>query len=236
MNCYYFLSHCCTVATLHVCSHVRIVSCLQMRNVHYVRAFLSFDWSVCMYPGCMGSRKSQMSMLSLSEPLTIWKSSNCRLYTEYECSCHKSKRNHQSWPLLKLTSQNPIHTIPDCTLIQGHSSRYSRCSGHWIIIILAGFGARLLNSSCFISNYTRNDHNRYKILIFLGGVPPDPHSWCALHAYIISSYIIQALAMGSIENCFLQVCNTTTKGTAMCTTVTEPTRIFLTCVMSRVEW
>ena len=32
-----------------------------------------------------------------------------------------------------------------------------------------------------------------------------------------SAYIIQALAMGSTENCFLQVCNTTTKGTAMCT-------------------
>ena len=30
-----------------------------------------------------------------------------------------------------------------------------------------GFGARLLNSSCFISNYTRNDHNRCKILILL---------------------------------------------------------------------
>jgi len=52
-----------------------------------------------------------MSMLSSYEPLTIWKSSNCRLYTVFECSCDKSKRNHQSRPLLKLTSQNPIYTI-----------------------------------------------------------------------------------------------------------------------------
>ena len=112
------------------------ISCLQMRNVHYVSAFLSFDWSVCMYPGCTESRKSQMSILSSNEPLTIWKSSNCRPYTASECSCGKSERNHQSWPLLKLTSQNPIHTVPDCTLIQGHRSRCSRCSCHWIIIIL----------------------------------------------------------------------------------------------------
>jgi len=35
----------------------------------------------------MGSRKSQMSMLSSSELLTIWKSSNWRLFTRYECSC-----------------------------------------------------------------------------------------------------------------------------------------------------
>ena len=91
MNSYYCLSHCCTVATLHVCSHVHIVSCLQMRNVHYVRASLSFDWSVCMYPGCTGCRKSQMSMLSSCEPLTIWKSSNCRPYTTSECSCDKVK-------------------------------------------------------------------------------------------------------------------------------------------------
>ena len=80
-----------------------------------------------------------------------------------------------------------------------------------------GFGARLLNSSWFISNYTRNDHNRCKILPLLEGVPPDPRSWCALHAYFISAYIIQALAMGSTDNYFLQVCNTiTTKGTVMC--------------------
>jgi len=34
-----------------------------MRNVYYVRGFLAFDWLVCMDPGGMGSRKSQMSML-----------------------------------------------------------------------------------------------------------------------------------------------------------------------------
>ena len=38
-----------------------------------------------------------------------------------------------------------------------------------------------------------------------------------IHTYFISAYIIQALAMGSTENCFLQVSNTTTKGIAMCT-------------------
>ena len=65
--------------------------CVQMRNVRYARGFLSFDWSVWM-----GSRRSQMSMLSSLELLTIWKSSNC---TQDECSCDKrSKRNHQSWP------------------------------------------------------------------------------------------------------------------------------------------
>ena len=137
-----------TGATLHVYSHLHItwircinttsnlyILCLQMRNVNYVSAFLSFDWSVCMYPGCTGSRKSQMSILSSSEPLMIWKSSNCRLRTALECSCDKCKRNHQSWALLQLKSQNSIHTIPDCTLIQSHSSRYSRCSeslSYWV--------------------------------------------------------------------------------------------------------
>ena len=40
------------------------------------------------------SRKSQMSMLPSYEPLTIWKSSNCRLFTRFECPCDKSRRNH----------------------------------------------------------------------------------------------------------------------------------------------
>jgi len=30
-----------------------------------------FDQSFCMYPGCKGSRKSEMSMLPSYEPLTI---------------------------------------------------------------------------------------------------------------------------------------------------------------------
>jgi len=74
------------------------IVCLQKRNVCYVRAFFSFDWSVSIGPGGTGSRKSQMSMLSSNEPLTIWKSSNCRPYTAPECSCDKRKRSHQSWP------------------------------------------------------------------------------------------------------------------------------------------
>ena len=50
----------------------------------------------------MGSRKSQTSMLSSREPLMIWKSSNCRLCTESECSCDKrSERN---------ISHGPCHT------------------------------------------------------------------------------------------------------------------------------
>ena len=132
------------------------------------------------------------------------------LTTSTELCSTKEWKIYTSPP--KLTSQNPIHTIPDCTLIQGHRSRYSRCSGHWTIIIL---GLVLGCWTIHVSSQIINDHNRRKIL--LGGVPPDPHNWCALHAYIISAYIIQALAMGSTNNCSLQVCNTTTKGTAMCT-------------------
>ena len=50
-----------------------------------------------MSPGGTGSRKSQMSMVSSSEPLTIWKSSICRLLTQCECSCDKQVRiNDQS--------------------------------------------------------------------------------------------------------------------------------------------
>ena len=52
----------------------------------------------CMSPGGTGSRKSQMSMVSSSEPLTIWKSSICRLLTQSECSCDKQVRIiSQSW-------------------------------------------------------------------------------------------------------------------------------------------
>ena len=75
---------------------VSIILCPE--NVCYVMT-LSFDWSVCMSPGGTGSRKSQMSMVSSSEPLTIWKSSICRLLTDSECSCDKQVRiNDQSWP------------------------------------------------------------------------------------------------------------------------------------------
>ena len=56
------------------------------------------------------------------------------LTTSTELCSMKQWKIYTSLP--KLASQNPIHTIPDCTLIQGHRSRYSRCSGHWIIIIL----------------------------------------------------------------------------------------------------
>ena len=55
-------------------------------DVYYVRSFVSFDWSACMSPGGTGSRKSQMSMVSSLEPLTIWKSSICRQLTESKCS------------------------------------------------------------------------------------------------------------------------------------------------------
>ena len=77
---------------LHVHRQICIVLCLQTRNVCYVMTFLSFDGSVCMSPGGAGSRKSQMSIVSSSEPLTIWKSSNCRLNTRSECSCEKQVR------------------------------------------------------------------------------------------------------------------------------------------------
>ena len=58
------------------------------------KGFLSFliDKSVCMNPGCVGCTKSQMSMLSSYERLMIWKSSNCRLSTVFECSCGKSNK------------------------------------------------------------------------------------------------------------------------------------------------
>ena len=110
---------------------IRIQSRIQLQ----ICAHRVCTYYVLIYEFASGT-KSQMSMLPSYEPLTIWKSSNCRPYTESKCSCDKSKRKHQSWPLLKLKSQNPIHTIPDCNLIQNHRSRYSRCSGHWIIIVL----------------------------------------------------------------------------------------------------
>ena len=70
------------------------IMCLQKRNVCYVRAFFSFDWSVSIGPGGTGSRKSQMSMLSSCELLTIWKSSNCSLNTLPECSCDRNRSHH----------------------------------------------------------------------------------------------------------------------------------------------
>ena len=78
---------------LHVCMYVYellLISVILCPD--YVRFFLSFDWSVCMSPGGTGSRKSQMSMVSSFEPLTIWKSSICRPYTPLECSCDKQVR------------------------------------------------------------------------------------------------------------------------------------------------
>jgi len=44
------------------------------------------------FVGGTASRKSQMSMLSPYELLTIWKSSNCRPYITLKRSCDKSKR------------------------------------------------------------------------------------------------------------------------------------------------
>ena len=59
---------------------------------------MNVTYYLCSSVVYIGSRKSQMSMLSSREPLTIWKSSNCRLGTTLECFCDKSKENYQSWP------------------------------------------------------------------------------------------------------------------------------------------
>ena len=74
---------------VYICIYI---ACLQIKNVYYVRAFFSFDWSVSMGPGGTGSKKSQMSMLSSCELLTIWKSSNWSLNTLPECSYSNKKK------------------------------------------------------------------------------------------------------------------------------------------------
>ena len=68
---------------------IRIQSRIQLQ----ICAHRVCTYYVLIYEFASGT-KSQMSMLPSYEPLTIWKSSNCRLFTRFECPCDKSRRNH----------------------------------------------------------------------------------------------------------------------------------------------
>ena len=107
------------------CDTKNIFTLLHLKNVYYVRAFFSFDWSVSMGPSATGSKKSQMSMLSSCELLTIWKSSNWSLNTLPECSYSNKKEINKSLYQGKLERlstyftwlwQSRVEIIPLCNL------------------------------------------------------------------------------------------------------------------------
>jgi len=77
--------------------------------------------------------------------------------------------------LPKLTSQNPIHTIPDCTVIQIQQESGAVATGslsYWVWCYVV---------ELFMLHLKLYQKPSHKIQILPGEVPPVHHSWCALH-------------------------------------------------------